>query len=79
ANAKVVFSGNDIALEQYNSSVKYSLIDALPDENALYLELENLIRKPYLLERYSKNAYDYVIKNHNINYNINKFIKVWEV
>lgn len=79
AHAKVVFSGNDIALEQYNSSVKYSLIDALPDEKSLYLKLENLIKTPYLLEMYSKNAYDYVIKHHNIDYNISKFIEVWKV
>ncbi|WP_419819827.1 glycosyltransferase [Acinetobacter sp.] len=77
AHAKVVLSGNDDVLEKYDSNVKKSLINALPDENEIYAELEKLIKNPKLLEYYSENAYDYVNKNHNISHNIVKFIEVW--
>lgn len=77
SNSKVVFSGNEKNLEIYNSKIKDSLINALPDESQIYFELENLVNNPHLLEIYSRNAYAYAYEYHNIDKNIFRFIEMW--
>jgi len=80
AAGKVVFSGFEKeALECYphNDFTKEYGINALPDEEYIYKCLIALIENPQRIETISKNAIEFVMKNHLSNIVAEKYIQIW--
>lgn len=79
AKGKVVFSGLDKKLEcYYEINIDNTpLLNATPDVNAIYCQLENLILNPELLNFYSVNAISFIKKYHSFNYVVNSYKKIW--
>lgn len=78
AKGKVVFSGFDDYLCGYYSLKNKPLLDSKPDIEFIYKQLETLIVNPYLLDNYSERAILFMKSNHNFNYVLEKYLKIWE-
>ena len=76
---KVVFSGFDKETIKYygvNDS-NQSLINALPDCEKIFLELERLIINPNILENISREAIFFIKRHHNGRLITEKYLDVW--
>ena len=79
AKGKVVLSGFDPYLERYYEigTNDKPLLDAKPEIEAIYKQLEILICNPQLLEEYSKNAIVFMKKNHTFGHVAEKYFQIW--
>lgn len=80
AKGKVVFSGLDKDLESYCGidPSNRPLLNATPEVNAIYAQLENLILNPDLLNFYSVNAISFIEKRHSFNCVVSAYRKIWD-
>ena len=76
-NGKVVFSGLEKPVQDYYGLVNNPIINAIPDVNQIYKDIEMLILNPNKIKAYSSRAIDFVEKFHNKNYVIDKYISIW--
>jgi len=80
AAGKVVFSGLGVkTLESYpyyDATKEYG-IDAMPDEEDIYKNLIALIENPKRIETISKNAIEFVMKNHLSDTVAKRYIQIW--
>lgn len=77
AKGKVVFSGFDDYLCDYYSLKDKPLLDAKPDFDIIYNQLEDLIVNPHLLDSYSERAILFMKRYHGFDYVVEKYIKIW--
>jgi len=80
AAGKVVFSGLEtetLKCYPYYDDTKEYGINAMPDEEYLYNCLIALIENPQRIETISKNAIEFVIKNHLSNIVAERYIQIW--
>jgi hypothetical protein len=76
---KVVFTGAESEfLNFYNLEKNQVCINALPDVNLIVNELSFLIENPNKILEISKNARNFIIKNHDYQLIANKYLKKWE-
>ena len=78
AKGKVVLSGfEDIVKNYYN--IDYNpLINAIPDEDYIFSELEKIIIQPTLLTDYSTNAIEFMKSYHSAEYVLKLYEDIWE-
>lgn len=80
ASGKVVLSGFEEEVKNYYLVKNINIaINALPDENTIYNEIENLILNPELINLYSENALNFMKKYHSPDYVLSEYFKVWKV
>lgn len=78
AKGKVVFTGAEKEwLDYYNIETNTVAINALPDVDDLVEKLEWLILNPNQIETISKNARDFVVKNHNYLNIAKQYTQTW--
>lgn len=74
---KVVFSGFEEDVREYYK-VNYSpLINATPNVNDVFLELERIILNPYIIKLYSSDALKFIKTFHSKEYVLNKYKVIW--
>ena len=79
AKGKVVFTGAETEfLECYNLKEDEVCINALPDVDYLFRKLEELILNPKKLIAISKNARNFIEKEHNYISVAEKYLTAWE-
>ncbi len=75
---KVVFSGfHRETADYFNANLNKCLIDAKPNIDEIYLELERLIFNPIEMEAISKEAIQFVKKNHDLDLVVDQYLKAW--
>jgi glycosyltransferase involved in cell wall biosynthesis len=80
AKGKVVFTGAETEfLDYYNLQEDEVCINALPDENSIVNKLSQLIENPTKIEIISKNARNFIEKEHDFIMIAGKYLKIWEL
>lgn len=75
---KVVFSGFEPCVKKYYGIDYAPLINALPDEDQIFSNLEKLILDKQLILQYSSHAKRFIEDFHSPSYVVSKFIKIWK-
>ncbi len=79
ANGKVVFTGAETEfLNQYHLQEDEVCINALPDENQIAAKISFLIEHPEKIMKISKNARNFVEKEHDYKTIAAKYLTCWE-
>lgn len=78
ARGKVVFTGAEIEFEQHYNLTEKVAINALPDSESVFLELEKLILNPEKIESIGRNARRFIEKEHDYIIVAKKYLSVWE-
>ena len=79
AKGKVVFTGAETEFSnQYQLQEDEICINALPDENKIAAKLSYLIERPEKIKEISKNARNFIEKEHNYKTNATKYLTCWE-
>ena len=79
AKGKVVFTGAETEfLNQYQLQEDEVCINALPDENEIAAKLSYLIEHPEKMIKISKNARNFIEKEHNYIVIAKKYLACWE-
>ncbi len=77
AKGKVVFTGAENEFEDYYSLTEEVAINALPDAEAIFKELEHLLLNPERIAKISKNARAFVEKEHDYRKIAQQYIDTW--
>jgi glycosyltransferase involved in cell wall biosynthesis len=77
AKGKVVFTGAEKEFEDYYSLTEEVAINALPDADAIFKELEHLLLNPERIVKISKNARAFVEKEHDYRKIAQQYIDTW--
>ena len=79
AKGKVVFTGAETEfLNQYHLQEDEVCINAVPDENEIGVKLSFLIEHPEKMIKISKNARNFIEKEHNYSVIAKKYLACWE-
>ena len=79
AKGKVVFTGAETEfLNQYQLQEDEVCINAVPDENEIGVKLSFLIEHPEKMIKISKNARNFIEKEHNYSVIAKKYLACWE-
>lgn len=78
AKGKVVFTGAEKEFTEYYNITKPVAINALPDAQAIFKELERLLLNPELIPEISKNARAFIEKEHHYIHVAERYLKTWE-
>lgn len=80
AKGKVVFTGAETEfLNQYNLQEDEVCINALPNEMEIVAKLSFLIERPEKINEISKNARNFIEKEHNYKFIANKYLSCWDL
>lgn len=79
AKGKVVFSGASAEFQEYFNLTEKVVIDALPNTEAIALELESLINNPNEIIEIGKRAHQFVIKEHFYISIAEAYLKAWKI
>ena len=78
AMGKIVFTGAEKEwLKYYNIKDDSTVINAIPDVSLIFKKLSWLIENPEQLKIISKNARNFILKHHDYNIIIKKYLEVW--
>ena len=75
---KVVFSGFEEDFKNYLELDYYPLINALPNVDYIYKEIENLLNNPNLIGSYSEKALIFIKNYHNKQFVLDKYYQIWQ-
>ena len=78
AKGKVVFTGAEKEFTEYYNLEKTVAINALPDVEAIYNKLEQLIVNPSTIAEIAKNAREFIEKEHDYKVIAKKYVDTWE-
>ncbi len=79
AKGKVVFTGAETEfLNQYHLQENEVAINALPNVDYLVEKLTFLIENPSEIERISKNAIQFIQKEHHYITQAEKYVQIWK-
>ncbi|MFT4698680.1 MAG: glycosyltransferase involved in cell wall biosynthesis [Flavobacteriaceae bacterium] len=78
ARGKVVFTGAEKEFEEHYQLKNKVNINALPDVDSIYTELEQLILNPEKINEIGENARLFIEKEHNHKKVAEKYINTWE-
>ncbi len=78
AKGKVVFTGAEKEFTEYYNLEKTVAINALPNVEAIYNELEHLVVNSLTIPEIAKNARAFIEKEHHYIEIAKKYLKVWE-
>ncbi len=78
ARGKVVFTGAEKEFIEHYNIIKPVNINALPDEESIYLKLENLILHPENIIEIGQNARKFIEKEHHYKKIAKKYIATWK-
>lgn len=74
---KVVLSGFESEVKEYYGVKKAPIINALPNEDSIYDQIEELIMKPEKVAEYKKSAKDFIKNYHNPEKILHMYFKIW--
>ena len=77
-SGKVVFSGFEDKVKQYYHIEDEPLVNAIPNSDSIFEELEHIVLNPSLIPKYSLKARKYIEKFHNSKYVLEKYFKIWK-
>ena len=78
AKGKVVFTGAEKEFVEYYNLEKPIVVNALPDAQAIYKDLEQLILNPLKITEISKNAREFIEKEHHYIRIAEKYVETWK-
>ena len=78
ARGKVVFTGAEKEFVEHYQLTKPVNINALPDAESIYKELEKLVLNPKLIEEIGKNARMFIEKEHHYKNIAQKYLDAWK-
>ncbi|MEG0408982.1 MAG: glycosyltransferase family 1 protein [Bacilli bacterium] len=80
SNGKVVFSGCDkLTKEYYSNGIENCLINAEPNEDKIFQQLEALILNKERIIQIQENARAYMENYHSYNYVYRQYCKIWKI
>jgi len=78
ARGKVVFTGAEKEFEEHYNLTKRVNINALPNTDSIFKELENLILHPEKIIEIGRNAREFIEKEHDYKNIAEKYVAIWE-
>ncbi|PVW16288.1 glycosyltransferase [Marixanthomonas spongiae] len=78
AKGKVVFTGAEKEFVDYYNLEKPVAINALPDAQAIFADLEQLVLNPSKITEISKNAREFIEREHNYVKVAERYVQTWQ-
>ncbi|MBT0608839.1 glycosyltransferase family protein [Aequorivita echinoideorum] len=78
ARGKIVFTGAETEFEQHYNLKEKVAINALPDAESIFLELEELILNPERIENIGQKAREFIEREHECEVVAKKYLSLWQ-